>query len=225
MGKNKLKRFEENRTFAHLLQPAFSFPPADHPLKGNWNASFFTEARPIVLELGCGRGEYTVNLAMMRPDRNYVGIDIKGARIWRGAKTVQEAGLRNVGFLRVQIEWLQHFFAPGEVQEIWITFPDPQLQRSRERKRLTAPRFMEVYRRLLAKDGLVHLKTDNNFLHQYSLDTARRLGWVEAGSTDDLYSCSWRSEVPDIRTTYEQRFLDEGLKICYLRFRVPPPQP
>jgi tRNA (guanine-N7-)-methyltransferase len=224
MGKNKLKRFAENRSFAHLLQPPFSFPPMDHPMKGKWNAAFFPEAHPIVLELGCGRGEYTVNLSRMFPERNYIGIDIKGARIWRGAKTVHEAGLRNVGFLRIQIEWLQHFFAAGEVQEIWITFPDPQLRRSRERKRLTAPRFLEVYRQLLSHDGVIHLKTDNAVLYNYTRETARRAGWVEECSTDDLYACSWRNEVPDIKTTYEQRFLSEGLNICYLRFRVPPPQ-
>src|SRR5262245_51884766 len=132
MGKNKLRRFEENKTFAHMLQPQVSFPFSDDPIKGMWNSNFFAEVRPIILELGCGRGEYTVSLAQYDPTCNYIGVDIKGSRLWRGAKTVHEEQLKNVGFLRIQIERIDNFFAPGEVSEIWITFPDPQPQQSRE---------------------------------------------------------------------------------------------
>ena len=174
-----------------------------------------------VLELGCGRGEYTVNLARFTPSNNYIGVDIKGARIWRGAKTVHEESLKNVGFLRIQIERIENFFSEKEVSEIWITFPDPQPQLSRERKRLTSPRFLAMYKNILVPGGRIHLKTDNKELYEYSLDVARQLNYPVEECTDDLYSVQGTDEVRAIKTTYEQMFLKRGLKICYLRYRIP----
>jgi tRNA (guanine-N7-)-methyltransferase len=221
MGKNKLQRFEENKTFSHLLQPAIDFPFSDNAIKGKWNEDFFASAQPIVLELGCGRGEYTVNLARFSPGNNYIGIDIKGARIWRGAKTVHEENLKNVGFLRIQIERIENFFSRNEVSEIWITFPDPQLQQSRERKRLTSPQFLDKYRNILVPGGRVHLKTDNRELFEYTLSIASQLNYPVEASTEDLYAEADKHEFLDIKTTYEQMFLRQGMKICYLRFRLP----
>ena len=220
MGKNKLRRFEENRSFPHLLQPGAPFPFTDHPVKGKWNETFFSQAQPLVLELGCGRGEYTVNMGRYLPGRNFVGVDIKGARIWRGAKTVHEEQRRNVGFLRIQIERLENFFAPGEVSEIWITFPDPQPQQGREKKRLTSPRFLEMYRKILAQGGTVHLKTDNQPLYEYTLELARKMNLPVVESTDDLYRDGEPHGPLAIKTTYEKRFLQQGLKICYLQFSL-----
>ena len=161
MGKDKLRRFRENLTFPCFVQPAFEEVfRNDHPLKGHWNAEFFHNDRPIVLELGCGKGEYTVALAERDPDRNYIGIDIKGARMWRGAKTATERGMKNVGFLRTRIEFINGLFAEGEVAELWITFPDPQLKTRRAKKRLTSPLFLEYYARMLRPNGAINLKTD-----------------------------------------------------------------
>jgi len=221
MGKNKLRRFEENKSFSHLLQPSVDYPFRDDAIKGKWNNEFFSTAQPIVLELGCGRGEYTVNLARFSPKNNYIGVDIKGARIWRGAKTVHEESLKNVGFLRIQIERIENFFAEKEVSEIWITFPDPQPQLSRERKRLTSPRFLARYKNILVPGGKVHLKTDNKELYEYSLEVARELNYPLEEFTDDLYAVQGTDEVRAIKTTYEQIFLKQGMKICYLRFRIP----
>jgi tRNA (guanine-N7-)-methyltransferase len=220
MGKNKLKRFEENKQFAHLLQPPAVYPFTDHSLKGKWNENFFSVPRPIVLELGCGRGEYTVNLAQNDPSKNYIGVDIKGARIWRGAKTVDEEDLRNVGFLRIQIERIENFFGTDEVEEIWITFPDPQLQESRERKRLTSPRFLESYRKFVRRGGRIHLKTDNVALYDYTLEKVREMSWPVEYGTTDLYEEGKNESHFDIRTTYEKIYLSRGMKICYLRFQV-----
>ena len=220
MGKNKLQRFEENKSFPHLLQPGAPFPFVDHEIKGNWNSNFFSKPQPLVLELGCGRGEYTVNMGRSMPDRNFIGIDIKGARIWRGAKTVHEEQQKNVGFLRIQIERLENFFAPGEVSEIWITFPDPQPQQGREKKRLTSPRFLEMYRKILGPGGSVHLKTDNRPLYEYTLDLVRSMQLPVADATDNLYGNGEPPAPLDIRTTYEKMFLEQGMKICYLRFTL-----
>ena len=169
MGKDKLKKFAENKTFRCLVQPEFDeIFGKDHPLKGRWHADFFRNDRPIVLELGCGKGEYTVALAADDPARNYIGVDIKGARMWRGAKTATEQGMDNVGFLRTRIEFITSFFAPGEVSELWITFPDPQLKTRRAKKRLTAPPFLACYAQLLAPGGWINLKTDSQHLYRYT---------------------------------------------------------
>ena len=169
MGKDKIRRFEENATFRCVVQPEFEeIFRKDYRLKGRWREDFFGNPNPIVLELGCGRGEYTVSLAERFSDRNFIGVDIKGARLWRGAKTATENAMPNVAFLRTRIEFIDSFFAPGEVDEIWITFPDPQLRKNRVKKRLTAPLFLERYARFLKPGGAIHLKTDSQHLHAYT---------------------------------------------------------
>lgn len=219
MGKDKLRRFAENLTFECLVQPRFDEVfGRDHALKGRWHSDFFHNDRPIVLELGCGKGEYTVALAERTPERNFIGIDIKGARMWRGAKTATERGMGNVGFLRTRIELIGSFFAPGEVAEIWITFPDPQLRTKRARKRLTAPGFLAAYARMLAPGGTIHLKTDSKHLYAYTQAVIARFGLPCAEATDDLYGSGRADDVLSVRTAYEQRFLEMGLPITYTRF-------
>ena len=221
MGKDKLRRFAENRTFACLVQPEFEdIFGKDHPLKGRWHADFFGNDRPIVLELGCGRGEYTVALAERNPDRNYIGIDIKGARMWRGAKTATERKMGNVGFIRTRIEFIESFFAEGEVAEIWITFPDPQLKSRRAKKRLTSPLFLERYARLLAGDGVVNLKTDSQHLYRYTNAVAEHFGLPCEVSNADIYGTGYADEVLSVKTAYEQMFLERGLPITYTRFSL-----
>lgn len=215
--KRKLARFAENETFPHLFQPKM-FPPADHALKGKWHSDFFRNEHPIVLELGCGRGEYTVNLAERFPEKNFIGIDWKGARLWRGAKTSLENKMPNVAFLRIQIQNILNFFSKDEVSEIWITFPDPQPQQSRERKRLTSPRFLNMYKQFLAPGGIIHLKTDNAPLYEYTLDVLQSHHYNKRYATNDLYHSDASDEILGIKTTYEKMFLDQGLKICYLKF-------
>ncbi len=167
MGKDKLRKFKENESFRCLIQPSTDeVLGTDHPLKGHWGEKIFGNDRPIVVELGCGKGEYTIDLAVRNPSCNYIGVDIKGARLWKGAKYAEENALPNVAFLRTRIEFIESLFAPGEVSEIWITFADPQI--GREKKRLTSPLFMRRYRNFLRKDGIVHLKTDSRYLHEYS---------------------------------------------------------
>lgn len=192
MGHGKLKKFAENETFGCLLQPSSEEVLADgflslrdHPVKGHWNEKMFDKPRPIVLELGCGKGEYTVDLALRNPDFNYIGVDIKGARLWKGAKYAHEHKLGNVAFLRTRIEFTTAFFAPGEVSEVWLTFSDPQLKS--ENSRLTSPLFLERYRSFLRTGGVVHLKTDSQFLHHYTLATVSANSLRLLASTDDLY--------------------------------------
>lgn len=223
VGKGKLKKFEEMGRFDHVLQPAFDeIYHKDHPLKGNWNADFFSRPRPLVLELGCGKGEYTVGLAEKYPEKNFLGIDIKGARMWRGAKTAEEKGLDNVGFLRTRIEFIGSFFGTNEVSEIWITFPDPQLKRRRNKKRLTAATFLNAYNQFLVPGGKIHLKTDNPVLYEYTLDLIRHNGLQAGVATDDLYHSGMADEILAIRTHYEKQFLARGMPIHYLRFSLEP---
>lgn len=194
MGHGKLRKFAENETFSCLLQPSAEqvlaegyFNLTDHPVKGHWIGQMFGgHSGDIILELGCGRGEYTLELARRNPDKNYIGVDIKGARLWRGAKTATEEGLRNVAFLRTRIEFINAFFAPGEVSEIWLTFSDPQLRAS-ENKRLSSAMFLERYRRFLKPGGRIHLKTDSRFLYEYTLAVVRVNGLQVFASTTDLY--------------------------------------
>ena len=197
MGHGKLKKFAENETFPCLIQPDASLvldkggDPSgglrlkDHPIKGCWNKDMFAEDLPIVLELGCGKGEYTIDLSKRVPERNYIGVDIKGARLWRGAKTATQENLRNVAFLRTRIEFIEAFFGPGEVSEIWLTFSDPQLKS--ENSRLTSPVFLERYRKFLRPGGMIHLKTDSRFLHEYSKAVALENGLTILSATTDLY--------------------------------------
>lgn len=219
MGKNKLMKFAQMATFDNVIQPELDdVLNADHQLKGNWAGAFFKNTNPIVLELGCGKGEYTVGLAKKYPDKNFIGIDIKGARIWRGAKTALEEKMSNVGFLRTRIEQITSFFAPGEISEIWITFPDPQEKKNRAEKRLTSSRFLPKYRQFLKPGGLIHLKTDNALLYDYSyrLCVHNNLNIVKA--TPNLYETETDSNLLSIQTFYESQFLSQGIPIKYLCF-------
>ena len=225
MGKGKQFKFAENATFAHVLQPTFTeVMGADFPLKGRWNADHFKREAPLVLELGCGKGEYTTGLAQLRPERNYIGVDIKGARIWRGARTVQEQGLTNVAFLRTHVDHLLRFFAPGEVSEIWLTFSDPQL--GKDRKKLTSPLFLDRYRQVLGPGGVVNLKTDSPELYTYTLNIVREQGLPLQEQSADVYGELVPRSTPDfqavlnIRTLYERMWLQEGRTIHYCRFGI-----
>ena len=219
MPKHKLQRFAELKTFTNVFQPKMGFPPQDFFLKGNWNEEYFHNKNPIVLELGCGRGEYTTKLSELFPQKNFVGIDIKGARLWRGAKTASENKMPNVCFIRAQIQLLKFFFDESEVAEIWLTFPDPQPKKSRVRKRLTSPRFLEMYRHILKPQGILHLKTDNKMLFDYTTETSEQNNFTIESATDDLYNFPQHDEVLNIRTTYEDMFLKDGAAICYLQLR------
>jgi tRNA (guanine-N7-)-methyltransferase len=213
VGKDKLRRFAEIDTFKNVVQM-----DAGKPIKGNWASGFFKNTAPVVLELACGKGEYTVNLAQLFPHKNFIGVDYKGNRIWRGAKTAIEDGIDNVGFLRIQIENLIDYFAPGEVDEIWITFPDPQPQLSREKKRLTSSRFLDMYKVLLKPGGIIHLKTDNDQLHAYSVEKIAETGMKQHVRTENLYHSPHADEVLSIKTYYEKKYLKDNKNINYLKF-------
>ena len=246
MGHGKLIKFAENETFRCLVQPdparllALKTDPhgplvlADHPLKGNWNGEMFAKSQPLVVELGCGKGEYTIDLSRRNPDFNYIGVDIKGARLWKGAKEAETAALPNVAFLRTRVEFLPALFAPGEVSEIWLTFSDPQMKSPNSR--LTSPVFLERYRSFLRPGGIIHLKTDSRFLHEYSKAVAVHNGLTVLACTDDLYgegrqavldsplaSITGRSAMEalfEVRTFYEKMFMAQGYKITYLCFTL-----
>ncbi len=221
MGKDKYRRFQENLTFTNMIQPAFGeIFGKDHRLKGRWREDFFRNDRPIVLELGCGRGEYTVALAAANPDINYIGIDIKGARMWRGAKTATERGMSNAAFLRTRIEFIDSFFGPEEVDEVWITFPDPQLKKQRVKKRLTSPAFLASYSRFLKSGANVNLKTDSQHLHEYTKAVAACNGLPVSACSGDIYGDGTADPVLSIKTAYEEKFLAEGLPITYIRFTL-----
>ncbi len=220
MGKNKLRKFAEMEQMDRVLQyPFAALKEQGFPIRGKWREEMFSNDNPIVLELGCGKGEYTVGLARLYPDKNFIGIDIKGARMYTGAKQVQDEGLPNAAFLRTSIELLPAFFAPGEVSEIWITFPDPQMKKVN--KRLTSTRFMGLYRQVMPDGGLVHLKTDSPFLYTYTREMMRLNSLAPLIDTSDLYADDVRYSVPDIRTHYEQQWLQRGLTIKLLSFPLP----
>ena len=222
MTKRKLERFAENETFRHFFQPNYYQLAKGFALKGKWNESFFGNDNPVVLELGCGKGEFTVGLARIYPDKNFIGVDIKGARMWRGAKTAQEENLTNVAFVRTRIQLIEHFFAPAEVSEIWLTFPDPQPQKPRIRKRLTSPGFLDRYRTVCKKNCVVHLKTDNTAFFEYTLDTIREQDLPLRFVSYDVDKNPGSTEVTAIRTHYEMLFRQQGEKIKYLRFGLFP---
>ena len=260
MGHDKLRKFAENETFTCLLQPSSAeiladgyFSLRDHKIKGRWNAEMFDAPRPIVLELGCGKGEYTIALAERDPSRNYIGVDIKGARLWKGAKYAETHHLGNVAFLRTRIELINAFFAPGEVDEIWLTFSDPQIRR--ENARLSSPLFLERYARLLRPGGIIHLKTDSRFLHEYTKAVCRQNGLDVIACTEDLYRdgaisaepaaeslpensvaeslsddgamptdpASIPLEAREVQTFYETIFRSQGYSINYIAFRLGTP--
>ncbi|MBL0104189.1 MAG: tRNA (guanosine(46)-N7)-methyltransferase TrmB [Bacteroidetes bacterium] len=220
MGKDKLKDSKRIFHSQDLIQPALSYPPADHAFKGKWNKEFFKNDFPIVLELGCGRGEYAVNMAKKFPEKNFIGIDWKGARLWRGAKTGVEEKISNLGFLRIQIQNLYAFFGENEISEIWITFPDPQMQQNRERKRLTHLRFLSMYQKMMKPDGIIHLKTDSLPFYEYTLEVIAENKLKIIKQTADLYNSPILDDVLSIKTTYEQIWLKSGAKICYVEYLV-----
>ena len=242
MGHGKLKKFAENETFRCLLQPDASSVLAkpegskelilrDHAIKGNWNREMFAKDQPIVVELGCGKGDYTIALARRHPEMNFIGVDIKGARLWKGAKEATEQAMGNVAFLRTRIEFIDAFFGPDEVSEIWLTFSDPQLRGS-ENARLTSPLFLQRYHHFLKLSGIVHLKTDSRFLFEYTMSVIRANNLEVLTSGIDIYNAplvipseakeSLRDidAVFEVQTFYETMFLKMGLPITYLAFRL-----
>jgi tRNA (guanine-N7-)-methyltransferase len=215
--KSKLKRFAVVAGRENVIEPGKELYQA---IKGQWRSRYFGNDNPLTVELACGRGEYTTGLAALHPDRNYVGVDIKGDRIWKGSTVAVEQGLRNVGFLRTLIAHLESFFEPAEIDELWLTFPDPRPKKRDIKRRLTSPAFMNIYRRLLKPGGHVRLKTDNTGLFEYSLEQVQSMPDVtDVQFTDDLYTSELRAECFDIRTRYELMFAGKGEKIKYLRFR------
>tara|TARA_B100000809_G_scaffold252838_2_gene288029 strand:+ start:10950 stop:11621 length:672 start_codon:yes stop_codon:yes gene_type:complete len=219
-SKNKLKRFNENETFSNVIQPTREEVTGDFPHKGKWN-EFFKNENPIVLELGCGKGEYTIALAEKNPNVNYIGIDIKGARFWRGAKTALEENLPNVAFIRTQIELVDFCFAENEVSEIWITFPDPQIKYKRTKHRLTNDSFLKKYHHILNEDGIMHLKTDSEFMHGYTLGLLHGQGQEVLYAHHDVYSNHLSPEVViNTQTFYEKQYLDKNKAITYIKFKL-----
>lgn len=226
MGKNKLAHFAEIGSFKHVFEPESKVGlSGESDLKGNWSV-FFGNNHPIILELGCGKGEYTVEMARMYPDINFIGVDIKGARIWRGAKTIEEEKIPNAAFLRTKIEFIASFFAQAEVSEVWLTFSDPQLKDGREKHRLTHPRFLNIYRKIIKPGGLVHIKTDSRFLADYTLKILANEKIKPEVIANDVYGIDWglfdekEQKHLAIKTFYEQKFLDEGILINYIRFKL-----
>jgi len=221
-SKNKLKRFKENETFTNVIQPSREeIVDQTFPLKGKWREDFFKNEKPIVLELGCGKGEYCLGLAEMFPEKNFLGIDIKGARFWRGAKTALEEGMDNVGFLRTQIELIDHIFAESEVDEIWITFPDPQIKYKRTKHRLTNTEFLQKYKHILKEDGVVNLKTDSEFMHGYTLGLLHGEGHEILHANHHVYKNEYSpKEVIGIQTFYEKQYLEQNKPITYIKFKV-----
>jgi tRNA (guanine-N7-)-methyltransferase len=220
-SKNKLKRFKENENFVNVFQPTREEVVADaFPYKGCW-PEFFKNDNPIVLELGCGKGEYTVGLAERYPDKNFIGIDIKGARFWRGAKTAVDSGMHNVAFVRTQIELIDHLFTPGEVAEIWITFPDPQIKYKRTKHRMTNAVFLQLYKKILQPAGVVHLKTDSEFMHGYTLGLLHGEGHAVEYANHNIYKNEGSpDEVTAIQTFYEKQYLEINKAITYIRFKI-----
>jgi tRNA (guanine-N7-)-methyltransferase len=218
MTKRKLLHFAENLTFPHLFQYPDLGLLADFQLQGKWNEEYFHNNNPIVLELGCGKGEYTVNLAVNHPEKNFIGMDIKGARLWKGCKMVEELGLRNVAFIRSRGEFIESFFDKNEIYEIWLTFPDPQPQSNRIQKRLTSPEFLLRYQNILKPEGIIHLKTDNEKLYRYTLGIIRDLGHQLIFSSDDIYSLATTHEATSIQTFYEDIYRKDGIPIKYIEF-------
>jgi len=203
--------------YPHVFQYPFAILQTQgFEMKGHWHEQFFSNNNPIVLELGCGKGEYAVGLGRIFPNKNFIGVDIKGARMWSGAKESLEAGMKNVAFLRTGIELISHFFAPGEVAEIWITFPDPQMKKVN--KRLTSTRLMKMYREILSENGMIHLKTDSNFMYTYTYEMAKANAYPILFHTEDLYHSGTTDPILSIKTYYEQQWLDRGLNIKYIQF-------
>jgi tRNA (guanine-N7-)-methyltransferase len=221
VGRNKLKKFAETKTFPIFFQSDYdSIEKEDFFLKGKWRTEFFKNDHPLVIELGCGRGEYTVKLAEKYSNINFIGIDRKGARMWKGCKTAIEKDMKNVAFLRTQINHITHYFDKDEINEIWITFPDPQPKRSKANKRLTSPLFLDCYRKILIPNGIIHLKTDNELLFNYTLDVINELNYPIVKMLTDVYSSEQTDESLRIETYYEKKWKEQGLKIRYIKFQL-----
>ena len=221
-SKNKLKRFQENVLFSNVFQPERETLEKDQfSLKGQWRASYFKNNNPIILELGCGKGEYSVHLASAEPQKNFIGIDIKGARFWRGAKSALEENRQNVCFVRAQIELIETIFGPQEVDEIWITFPDPQIKFKRTKHRLTQPAFLSRYKHIIKPKGYIHLKTDSEFLYGYTLGLIES-GWgkLDYAHHDIYHNVHAPEEATAVQTFYEKKFLDENKPITYIKFQL-----
>ena len=221
-SKNKLKRFRENDTFDNVFQPKRNeLVEQTYPLRGHWRSKIFKNNNPLVLELGCGKGEYSVALAKQFPSKNFIGIDIKGARFWRGAKTAIEESVNNVAFIRTQIELIEHLFESNEVDEIWITFPDPQIKYKRTKHRLTNLSFLERYKNVLKPDGVINLKTDSEFMHGYTLGLLHGSGHEVIYANHDVYKNEGSpQEVTSIQTFYESQYLKIGKPITYIKFKL-----
>ncbi len=221
-SKNKLRRFKENETFANVIQPTRDeLVESNFALKGQWRNEVFKNNNPLVLELGCGKGEYSVALAQRYPNKNFIGIDIKGARFWRGAKTAIEENIPNVAFLRTQIELIDHAFAEHEVDEIWITFPDPQIKYKRTKHRMTNAEFLELYKIILTPEGIVNLKTDSEFMHGYTLGLLHGAGHEVLYANHNVYKQEGSpEEVTSIQTFYESQYLEQDKPITYIRFKI-----
>jgi len=216
MGRRKLQKFSENQERENVLQPGKDL---FKNIKGNWNQGYFKNNLPIILELGCGRGEYTVGMARINPENNFIGVDIKGDRIWMGSKTADHENLKNVGFLRTQVQSLDDFFGPEEVDEIWITFPDPRPKKSDRKRRMTHSRFMEIYRKILKPGGRLHLKTDNHDFFQYTLEVLESMSGINSLEyTENVYTSSLLRPELEIQTHYEALFSEQGFLIKYLTF-------
>ena len=214
--RKKQQRFDDNKKSRNVIEPGKEI---FENIRGRWH-EFFGNDHEIVLELACGRGEYSTGLGAVYPDKNFVGVDIKGYRIWVGSKKARLEGLDNVAFLRTQIDHLEKFFEPGEVDEIWIVFPDPRPKKSDERRRLTSPKYLEIYKKLIKKGGLIHLKTDNTPLFEYTVELLRHRPDIQGLEyTWDLYDSEFAADHHGIRTKYEKQFSEQGEVIKYLRFR------
>lgn len=219
MGKGKIKKIQEIKSFDHVIEPDIKeHLSEDYYLKGQWNKEFFKNNNPIVLELGCGKGEYSVELAKKNPNKNFIGIDIKGARIWRGAKDSLQQELKNIVFLRTRIEMINLFFSENEVDEIWITFPDPQKKKRRAKKRLTSIDFLSRYQKILKNNSIINLKTDSTFLYNYTIAVIKANNINVIKSTSDLYKEEWLNDILSIKTHYEKLHIDDGDTINYISF-------
>ena len=220
MGKNKLRKFSEMENFENVIQPETYHLTDDISLKGKWNTDFFKNENPIVLELGCGKGEYSVSLAERYPEKNFIGIDIKGNRMWKGATDSIRMGLENIAFLRIRIENIEKCFSENEISEIWITFPDPQIKKRREKKRLTHPVFLKKYSSFLQIEGIINLKTDSQFLYGYTLGIIEGHKHKLLDCVEDIYGVHQLRQDMDVKTHYEKIYLEKETPITYTKFRL-----